>query len=266
MPNGYLDDPDLEEDELEDLLGGGEASESYLGVPEDAEARRTDAFRTRRRLLDRQARVAMARQRSQVARPAQGRAPVGRAISTLDVRSKVQADATSKALVAQSRRITGTQYAVIGTTAQRQLEASSFQFANPILAAAARATPLLPMRAAQRRSGLAVLSEPQFLGFGVVVGIAVLATLLARTDEVFEVRFTTNDRVFPAKSQFRLQAVAVDSRGRVVPAAITFESSDPKIATIDPTTGDITSSSIGNVILKAKEAGGKEGVGAFEFK
>jgi hypothetical protein len=268
MPGLLLDDPNLEEEELDDLSDAAGA-ESYFGVPEDAEANPLQD-RLRRRQLDRNARIAVAQRRTQPVQVRDQRtaAPVQRAVSTLDVRSRLQADATSKALYAQGKRINSTQTSLAATVVQREVEAAFPKtHTDPLLGATFRGAPLLLLRPERRKTGAAMLTEPQFLGFGVVIGIALASNFIFRPRTITAVQFATQARRIPVGASFPLQAQAIDQHGRpipVQPGAIVLSSSDTSVADFD-SSGLLKGKKAGFVIISAVGPDGHRQDETFEF-
>jgi uncharacterized protein YjdB len=280
MATSWLDDPDAE---AIDLLGFDDAEEDYFDVgSDDAESSPAQ----RRAMRARRARIARAARRSRArsgalspGRPATPSAQLRRtqaAVLDVDVDNKVQADAFSRALQKEAKRIDGAQAAVVGLAVGQQAQAS-FPDASPLVGAGLRGVPLLFITPTRRATGVGtILANPQWLGVGLIAGLAIrqevkrksdeaaaehkrtsdeaAAELKRKSDEVHDIRITKSVDQLPMGTSLRFRADPLNVDGQPIRekrGVVTWRSSAPAFATVD-NQGTVTPVAQGTTTITAE--------------
>jgi len=274
----YLGDA---ESDLENLDGDTESfdEEGY----DDAEASAATMRRRRERRRRALAKRELARRRGALARARSGRSPAGRgsppttkaavattqaAVRTLDLEGKVQADAFKSALAAQAKRTGRAEIATVASVVVNQFQ-GTFQnrpgfgaLNDPIGKAVISFAPLLLLSPAKRGSGAGAFArDPRVLGGAAIAGILAAHKLTEKEPPVVPAPPAP-----PGPSKVAVSAVpkvsqgtaitfladVLDEKGKIVPnAAVGWTSSDPNVATVDPTTGAVSAKSPGITFITA---------------
>jgi Bacterial Ig-like domain (group 2) len=280
MPNLWLDEDleatdDLDGESVEDTGNGDPGSvgeEEYDDAEASAAAmrrrreqrRRALARREllrRRELARRRAAMATVRERSVAARgPVTTRAAVRRtqaAVRSLDLDGKVQADAFKRALAAEAARANRAQFATVAGAVvnlfQTTFEDRIDVLKNPVAKGAGAFVPLLLLPGKPPGGGAAAYArDPRVVGGAAIAAILVAhklteprRTLVSKVDVVGKADITQG-----AKLVFI--ADVIDDKGRVVPnTTVTWTSTNPTAATVDPNTGEVTAVGPGFAVITA---------------
>ncbi len=259
MSSTWLEDLDTEFAEYDDSEAG-ELYDEGEGEDYDAEAR---SAADRRRA--RQRRMALARRRQAQAR---GRTrPAGRlparpspqqavsAIKNLDLETKVQEDAFRGAISAQSKRMSRSEYAAVAGAAVNQFIESFDAPDNAFAKAALRFAPLLLLSPQPRGKGLeALVKDPRVVGGAAVAAITIAGENRNRFSAAREVSVLSASELEVGQDDTFIADV-LDGRGAVLNKPVSWSSSDPNIAAIDPASGRVTPIAPGVVVISASSEG-----------
>jgi hypothetical protein len=272
MTSTWLDDLDVEGAEYDDTdaaeyddSDAGELAESdydtdYEG-DYDAESRASRRRAQRRRVAAARRRQAVVRARAQTRRGAGGRparpTSTASAIRNLDLNTKVADDNFRRALGAQAKRMSRSEYAAVAGAAVTQAMASFGTPSNPYVAAAVRFSPLLLLSPQRRGTGVeAFAKDPRVLGAAAVAGITVIGQNRERFTRAREIEILAPTGMGQSASDTFVADVK-DGRGVVISDMdVEWESSDPTVAAIDRRTGAVTTQkATGTTIITARTDG-----------
>ena len=260
MSEAWFENVDTESAEYDGREGAERYDESE-GESYDAEARGDRARRERAR------RIALARQRAQArrggARPSPGlssqRTPgqaAVNAVRTLDLETKVQEDSFRRAIGLQGKRMSRSEYVAVASAATNQFIESFDAPDNPFFRAALRFAPLLLLSPQPRGTGLETfIKDPRVVGGVAVAGIVLVGENRKRFTASRNIAIVGPSAMKVASPNDQFFADVSDGRGVVIPSKVTWSSSDPTVATIDPDSGKITALKAGPVTVTAKADG-----------
>lgn len=258
--SGWLDDIELEAAEYDD----SEAGELYDESEPDTESRASDA--RRRRIAQQRQRVALARARQARRSPGRmpGRPTAGRpgttaptppaaaaAIRSLDLDQGVLEDRFRSAMAAASRRMSRSEYAAVAGAAVNQFIESFQAPDNPFFKAALRFSPLLLLAPQRRGTGFdGFIRDPRVVGAAAVGAITILGENRTRLVEARSIEILAPPTmVVGQQSQFI--GDVFDGRGRQLDAAVTWNSGNAAVATID-NQGKLTTVGEGTTVITAR--------------
>jgi Bacterial Ig-like domain (group 2) len=255
--------------DVDSFEGYGEAD-----IDSDSEDYDGESAASRRRARQRRA-AALARRRRERARARQltrrdgGRLPAPRetvegragaqretvaAIRDLDLETKVQQDAFRSTAAAQSKRMSRSEYATVAAVAVNQFIETFQAPDNAVAKAALRAAPLALLAPASKGSGFGgFVQDPRVIGAAVVAGILLVGQNrnFFSGDKAREIRVVGPTEVVVGTSD-QFIADVLDGRGERLDKTVTWESSDPLVATIDAATGQVRGVTAGGVVITAK--------------
>jgi len=264
MTSMWLEDLDIEAAEYDDSEGGEsyDDSESDFDSEDlDQESRASSARRRR----EHQRRVALARRRQAQAKararggarkvPSPARPPAQRetvtAIRNLDLETKVQEDTFRRAIAAQGKRMSRSEYAAVLGAATNQFIESFQAPSNAFAKAALRFAPLLLLSPQKSGTGFeAVIKDPRVIGAAAVGGITFLGENRNRFTNASKIDvLATNELAVGEPARF--VADVLDGRGNPLDRTVTWESDKTAVAEIN-STGEVTTKGPGTAIITAR--------------
>lgn len=182
------------------------------------------------------------------------------AVRNVDIENKVQADVFGRALRAQQERIGRSESSMALSKVVDELkERVPDLFQNEVLKTALPLVPLLFLKPEKKGQGFeGFISDPRVWGPVLTAAIALFGQ--TRDQSPQEVTITPREFTFTsprtASTSFPFRATVRDSNRRVLVTqpAITWESSNTTVATVDPN-GNVTPVAAGTVLITATVAG-----------
>lgn len=256
MSTGWMDDTEAADYGGEDLFGEGDI-DSESGDEESRASRRRRA----QRIAAERRRKELARARTRdVARQATPSAPTQRetvaAIRDLDLETKVQQDTFRSAVTELKKAQYLSGLATASTIAINQGFQSFGRPGNGAVAAIVSAAPLgLLLTSPGIGKGFGrYLTNPGVVGALAVTGIAILGRNKNMFGGAKEIRILSVPTLTRAAT-FRFRGDVIDGNGKTIDKAVTWESDDTTIATVDATTGLVTAIGVGSAVITAKFEG-----------
>jgi hypothetical protein len=230
-------------------------------IDSDSEDYDAESAASRRRARQRRA-AALARRRRERARTRQlarrdaGRLPASRetvtAIRDLDLETKVQQDAFRSTAAAQSKRMSRSEYATVAAVAVNQFIETFQAPDNAVAKAVLRAAPLALLAPASKGSGFGgFVQDPRVIGAAAVAGILVFGQNRNFFSKARDIKVLGPTEVVVGSSGQFIGDV-VDGRGERLDETVTWESSNPLVATIDTATGQVRGVQAGDTFITAK--------------
>jgi uncharacterized protein YjdB len=181
------------------------------------------------------------------------------AIRNLDLETKVQDDAFRSAISASSKRMSRSEYAAVAGVAVNQFIESFDTPDNPFARAALRFSPLLLLSPQRRGTGFdSVIRDPRVIGGAAIAGITLIGDNRRRFTVARQLSVQAPSEIAVNDTDLFLADV-LDLRGTPVDTPVTWESSDPATATIDPG-GNVKGVKAGTVVVTATADGIKRRV------
>jgi len=172
------------------------------------------------------------------------------ALRDLNLDARVNQDSFRRALAAQGRRMSLSEYSAVAGAAVNQFIESFDAPANPYARAALRFSPFLLM--SPHRKGFA---DPRVIGAAAVAGIVIIGENRTESRRPKDIKIFAPTTVSVGDSVTVIGDV-VDSHSGIVPgAAVVWESSNPMVAAINPVTGAVTTTSPNIVAITASASG-----------